>query len=152
LELTRQLDAESREQMQEKARLLAVIMQSEDRREAIRAHLEDIDSEFISVLEANIAQSEQQQRHDFAEQLRTVRNTISEVLQENAPPEVRLINQLLRAESSDDTRQMLRNNRAMVNPEFIAMLDRLIQDFAERGEQATSDRLSGIKAQAELLS
>ena len=77
---------------------------------------------------------------------------VSEVLQESAPPAVRLINRLLRAEHPDGTRQMLQENRAMVDAEFIGMLDALAQDFADRGDTATGDRLRMIKAQAELLS
>jgi hypothetical protein len=152
LELTRQLDAESRERMLEKAQLLNEIFQSQDRRAAIRMHLQEIDSNFISVLEANIAQSEQQQRHDVAEQFRAIRNMISEILQEGAPPEIRLINRLLKADYPDGTRQMLRDNQAMVNAEFIGVLDMLAQDFADRGEEETSERLKMIQAQAELLS
>ena len=152
LELTRRLDAESRERMLEKAQLLTEIFQSQDRRAAIRMHLQEIDSSFISVLEANIAQSEQQQRHDVSEQFRAIRNMISEILQEGAPPEIRLINRLLKADYPDGTRQMLRDNQAMVNAEFIGVLDMLAQDFADRGEEETSERLKMIQAQAELLS
>jgi hypothetical protein len=152
LELTQQLDVEARERAREKAQLLSDILQSQDRREAVRQNLQEIDSSFISVLEANIAQSEQEQRHDVADQLRTIRSLISEILQESAPPAVRLINRLLAAESPDRTRQMLQENRAMIDAEFIGMLDMLAQNFADRGEETTSDQLKMIKAQAELLS
>jgi hypothetical protein len=152
LEITRQLDAESRERMLEKTQLLTEILQSQDRQATIRMHLQDIDSSFISVLEANIAQSEQQQRHDVAEQFRAIRNMISEVLQESAPPEIRLINRLLKADHPDGTRQMLRENQAMIDAEFIGVLDMLAQDLADRGDEETSERLKMIKAQAELLS
>ena len=152
LELTQQLDAETREQMLAKAQLLTEIVQSQDRRAAIRMHLQEIDSSFLSVLEANIAQSQQQGQDQVAEQLRAVRAEISDVLQENAPPEFRLINRLLQAEYPDETRQMLRDNQSSVNAEFIAMLGTLAQDLAERGQQETSEQLKQLKAQAELLS
>ena len=152
LELTQQLDAESRERMLEKGQLLTEILQSEDRRATIRSHLEEIDAAFLSILEANIAQSEQQQRNDVAGQLRAIRNLISEVLQEGAPPIVRLIERLLHAEYPDETRQMLKDNRSQVNADFLQRLEMYAQEFAERGEDETSEQLRRIKAQAELLS
>jgi len=152
LELTRQLDEETRERIQEKAQLLTEILQSQDRSATIRMHMEELDASFLSLLETNIAQSEQQQRHDIAEQLRAIRKTISDVLQESAPPQVRLINRLLQAEYPDETRQMLRENQSSVNAEFIGLLDMLAQDFADRGHKDTSEKLKSIKAQAELMS
>jgi hypothetical protein len=151
LELTQQLDAETRERMLEKAHLLSEVLQSEDPRATIRARLQEIDSAFLSVLEANIAESEQRQRHDVVERLRAIRNMIAEVLQESAPPEIRLINRLLQAEYPDETRQMLRENQSMVTFEFVGMLDMLSQDFADRGQEESSEQLKRIKAQAELL-
>jgi len=152
LELTQQLDAEARERMLEKAQLLNEILQSSDRHSMIRTRLQEIDSSFLSLLEANIAQSEQQDRSDVADQLRMIRKDISEVLQESAPPEFRLINRLLQAEYPDGTRQMLRDNHSMVDADFIGILDMLVRDFAERGHRETSEQLTRIRAQAELLS
>jgi hypothetical protein len=151
LELTQQLDAETREQMLEKAQLLTEIVQSQDRRATIRMHLQEIDASFLSVLEANIAQSQQQGQEQVTEQLRAIRTEISEVLQESAPPEFRLINRLLQAEYPDETRQMLKDNASAVNADFIGMLGTLAQDFAERGQEETSEQLKRLKAQAELL-
>lgn len=151
LELTQQLDAETRERMLEKAQLLNEILSSQDPHATIRTYLEEIDSTFLSLLESNIAQSEQQGQHQVADQLQAIRIAISEVLQESAPPEVRLINRLLQAEYPDQTRRMLQENRAAIDAEFIEMLDMLAQDLAERGQGKTSDQLKQIKAQAELM-
>ncbi len=43
------------------------------------------------------------------------------------------------------------DNPAMVTAELVSMLDVLAQDFADRGEEQTSEGLKGIRAQAELL-
>ena len=158
LDLTQRLDAEVRERMQEAGQLLSEILQADgrqppdDTRSVIRTHMPDIDSTFFSVLEANIAANEQQQRHDVAERLRAIRNLISEVMLESAPPAIRLINRLLQADYPDETRKMLRENQAMINADLFGLLDMLAQDSADRGEDQTSERLAQIKAQAELLS
>jgi hypothetical protein len=152
LDLAQRMDAEIREQTQAKALLLREILQSASPKDVIRAHLDEIDSVFLSVLEANVAQSGEQGQAEATERLRSIRNLIVEVMQESAPPEIRLINQLLQAEYPDGTRQMLRDNQAMLSDEFITLFDVLAQDLSERGDTETSERLLQIRAQAELLS
>jgi hypothetical protein len=76
---------------------------------------------------------------------------IVEVLQESAPPQIRLINQLLQADYPDETRAMLRENQAQLNEELLSLFDVLANDLAERGDTETSERLTQIKAQAQLI-
>jgi hypothetical protein len=152
LDLIQELDAQIRDQMQQKAQLLAEIMQSDDPAQIIRTHLDDIDEVFMSVLEANIAQNEQRQQNKALDALRAVRNTIAEILQENAPPEIRFINQLLQAEYPNETRRILAENSAMVGAELLHTMEMLANDLADRGDKETSERLNAIKAQAELQS
>jgi hypothetical protein len=151
LDLTQQLDAESRARMEGKARLLAEIARSEDPKAAIRGRIDEIDDTFMSILEANIAQSEQQHRHEAVDLLRSIRDTVIDVLQERAPPTVRFINQLLRVDYPDETRRMLKENQAMITADLISMMDALSKDLADRGEEQTGERLKGIMAQAQLM-
>jgi hypothetical protein len=151
LDLAQQLDAQLRDRMQEKALLLTEIMQSPDPQATIRARMEEIDSAFFSVLEAHLAQSEQQHQHQVADRLREVQNMIAQVMQESAPPEIRFINRLLQANYPDETRQILMDNKAMIDAELLSIFDLLGQDLAQRGDTQTSEQLSKIKAQAEIL-
>jgi hypothetical protein len=151
LDLVQTLDAEVRARTEEKARLLVEIVRSEEPEAAIRARLDEIDGLFMSVLETNIMQSEEQQRRDAADMLRSIKEMIVNVLQESAPPTVRFINQLLRADYPDGTRKFLRENQAMVTADLISMMDALSKDLADRGEEQTSERLRGIMAQAQLM-
>jgi len=151
LDLTQSLDAQIRARTEEKARLLVEIVRSEDPRRVIKARMDEIDSIFMSVLETNIIQSEQQHRHDTANMLRSIRDMIADVLQESAPPTVRFINQLLRADYPDGTREMLRENQVMITADLISMMDALSKDLADREEKQTSEQLKGIMAQAQLM-
>jgi transcriptional regulator with XRE-family HTH domain len=151
LDLAQRLDAEVRERMQEKAHLLTEIIQSPDPQSTIRARMEEIDSVFFSVLEANLAQSEQQHQHQVADRLREIQNMIAQVLQESAPPEIRFINRLLQADYPDETRQILMDNKAMIDAELLSIFDVLGQDLEQRGDTQTSEQLKKIKAQAEIL-
>jgi hypothetical protein len=151
LDVAQRLDAELRARTEEKARLLTDILSSDTPKDVIRARLPELDSVFLSVLEANIAQSQEQQQHDLEAQLHSVSNTIVEVMQESAPPQIRFINQLLQEEYPDGTRAMLRDNQAQLNEEMLSLFEVLANDLAERGDTETSERLTQIKAQAQLI-
>jgi hypothetical protein len=151
LDMTQELDAELRSRTQAKVRLLSEIVQSADPQTVIRQRIEEIDDVFMSVLETSIYHNEEQHRHEAVDALRSAREAIVEVLQENAPPAIRFVNQLLRADYPDGTRQMLRENQAMLTADLLNVVDALIAQFDGRGDTQTGERLRGIKAQAQLM-
>jgi len=150
LESVQRLDADVREQVQEKTRILSEIIRSPDREAAIQERLEEIDETFMSVLETHIAQSENQDQHEAAEAFRAIRGTILKIFQESAPPVVQFVNKLLGAEYPDGTRQILMDNQAMVTPDLLNLMDSLAADLADRGQEQVSDRLKKIRVQAEI--
>lgn len=150
LEITQELDAQVRIETQGRARLLSEMLQSQEPRDTIRAHIDEIDDVFMSVLAASIAQNEQG-HPEVAERLLGVRNLIVEVLEESAPPELRFISRLLDADYPDETRRMLTDNQAMVTPQVLGMMEALVGDLETRGEAEASEKLSGILAQAQLM-
>jgi hypothetical protein len=150
LEITQELDAQVRIETQARARLLSEMLQSQEPKNTIRAHIDEIDDVFMSVLAATIAQNEQE-HPEVTERLLGIRNLIVEVLEESAPPELRFISRLLEADYPDETRKMLANNQAMVTPQVLGMMEALIGDLESRGEDEASEKLSGILAQAQLM-
>jgi len=150
LDATQELDAQVRLQTQQRAQLLREILQSSTPRDTIRAHIDEIDDIFMSVLAASIAQN-QQEHSEVAERLVAVQSLIAEVLQESAPPELRFITQLMEADYPDGTREMLSANQAVITPQLIAMMEALVADFARREETEASEKLQGILAQAKLM-
>jgi hypothetical protein len=150
LEITQEFDAQVRMETQARARLLSEIMQSQEPRDTIRAHIDEIDDVFMSVLGAGIAQNEQE-HPEVAERLLGVRNLIVEVLEESAPPELRFISRLLEADYPDETRKMLADNQAMVTPQVLGMMEALAGELENRGEAEASEKLTGILAQAQLM-
>jgi hypothetical protein len=150
LEITQDLDAQVRQQTQERVALLQEIMASEAPRDTVRAHIDEIDDAFMSVLAAGIAQNEGE-NPQVAQRLLQVRDLVVEVLQEGAPPELRFVSQLLDADYPDATRQMLNENRAQVTPQVLRVMESLAGEMASRGDSELSEKLNGILAQAKLM-
>lgn len=151
LDMTQELDAELRSTMQAKVSLLSEIARSTDPQALIRQRIDEIDEAFMSVLQTSIYQNEEQHQHEAADALRAIREAIVDVLQENAPPAIRFVNQLLRTGYPDGTRQMLRENQSMLTADLLSVMDALIADLEDRGDAQTVERLKGIKAQAQLM-
>jgi hypothetical protein len=74
------------------------------------------------------------------------------LLEERLPPEVRLINQLLNAPYPDGTRQLLEDQREVLNPEFVAALDQLIAELEQAGDTDNANHMRQVKSQAETIS
>jgi hypothetical protein len=76
---------------------------------------------------------------------------IVEVMQENAPPELRFVTQLANAGYPDETRKMLTDNQSMITPQVLDMMETLAGELDSRGDAEASQKLKGILAQAKLI-
>ncbi len=151
LNLIQQLDAQVRETMANRAALLQEMLQSRDPKSVIRAHLGELDNAFMSVLGLNIEQAAQQGETEAQNRLKQIGTFVTDVLTENAPPEIRFVQQLLQADYPEQTRQMLQANPARVTAQFIQTLKLLAQDFGDRQQAEIGEKLEQIAAQAQLV-
>jgi hypothetical protein len=148
LEFQAKYDAEVAVALQWAANLLREILQSQDREAVVREHLGEIDDTFFAVLSANIAQAEQKGEKKIADDLRQVGDLVMELLQESAPPEIRLINQLMQAEYPKGTKKVLEENATQVTAELIKVMDLIAENLKQGEHKEAAQRLSDIRAQA----
>ncbi len=148
LEIQARYDAEVAVALQWAADLLREILQSQDREAVVREHLAEIDDTFFAVLSANIAQAEEKGQKEIADDLRKVGDLIMGLLQESAPPEIRLINQLMQAEYPEGTKKALEENATQVTAELIKVMDFMVENLEQVGRSEAAQRLSDIRAQA----
>lgn len=154
LTLTQQMDQATRARMDEAMTLLKEILQSPNPRSTVREHAEEIDDVFMGILSLNMQEAEKKGAREAMQRLAMVYTEIMAMAEEGLPPEVRLINDLLRAPYPDGTRNLLQQRRSEMTPEVIALMDRMAQEMEGRdvAEQVeTGKRLRDIKTQAMLL-
>lgn len=151
LDLTQVLDAQVREVMESRADLLGEMLQSADPRAVIRAHAEEIDDVFMSVLGMNMQEAAQRGQEQVLKRLEAIRDALYEVMMEGMPPEMQFIQKLLNAEYPDETRRMLRENPAQVNPRLIETMKALAANLKERQRPELGEKLDQIAAQAQLM-
>jgi hypothetical protein len=151
LEITQRLDEAARATYEEASGLLSEMLKAPDPRAAVREHLDEIDDVFMSVLSMNLQEAQRRGARDAFQRLQLIWQEIMGVIEEGMPPELRFINELLRAPYPDRTRAMLKERQALVTPELLQLMDQLADDLTERNDSEAAKRLRDIKTQATLL-
>lgn len=151
LEIRDRLDAETQAILQERAKLLREIFESEDLEEAAREHVEEIDDAFFAILSANIKQAEATEDKEAARKLKRIADLALELLQERAPQPIRLINQLMKAPYPRETKKLLEENVEQVDNELLRVLEIVIENLNRRGEKKAVRHLREVRDQARAM-
>jgi hypothetical protein len=149
LELQRSMEQRSREIVEVAQDTLKKILQADDREAAVRSHLGEMDDVFMYVLSANLSQAEQRGDLDYAATLHQIQDLVIQEMEKQAPPELRLVNQLIRAENADEQRELLAENSNLVNPELLQIVKALESEAKGSGENSLDGRLREVEAMIE---
>ncbi len=151
LEIRDKVDAETQAILQEKANLLKEIFESEELEEALREHVEEIDSAFFAVLSANINQAENEGDKEATRKLKRLESLALELLEERTPRPIKFINRLMEAQYPRETKKLLEENVEQVDNELLRTLDLIIQNLTRRGDKRTARQLREIRDQARAM-
>lgn len=147
-----QQQANSREAMMQQAQaVLQEVLQSPDPEEKLREYADAIDELFLSMLATNIQQAEQKNATFAVKRLRAIYDAAMRILQEGMPDDIRLLNQLLLAEDESGVRTLLKENRNLLTPSFVASLRELEERFSQEGSQEMAARIKAVRAQVSLM-
>jgi hypothetical protein len=137
--------------VQQVQQVLQAVLQAPNVKDALRQHAEYIDETFLSVLAANIQAAQRNNSTAAARRLQQVYDQAMEMLQENMPEDVRLVNRLLSAPDKAALNKLFQENRSKFNPELIASLKVLETDMRDAGRNEVADRLKSLRAQIALM-
>jgi|YNPNPStandDraft_1061719.scaffolds.fasta_scaffold13816_2 hypothetical protein len=154
VKMTEQMDEAARASMQEATTLLQELLAAPEPRSAVREHADEIDDIFMAVLAANMQEAERRNARAALERMSVIYDEIMAMYEENLPPEMQLINDLLQTSYPEGTRRMLQERRQEITPDVLELMDELADNMAQRGTDEfaqTAKRLRDIKAQATLL-
>jgi hypothetical protein len=145
LQLQQEMEQKSREIMAEAQKILSQLLSAEDKQTAIKANMGNFDDVFMLVLSASIAQAENRGDMSRLDDLREIQNGIVQVIEQQSPPQVRLINQLLRAESDEEMRQLLDENTELIQPELMELVGAISAQADETDDQELKSRLGRLE-------
>jgi hypothetical protein len=149
LRLTQEMDEAARARVQQTAAVIQQLLSAPDPRPVIQQYLPMIDESFMAVLSANIEHATKNGRADLAQRLQQVAEAIMAMLSEAAPPEIRLINELLQAESEEAAQALIRTRAAEMTPAVLETMQALAEELKQSGQAAVAQRLDSLRAFAD---
>ncbi|MBN2304020.1 MAG: CpXC domain-containing protein [Anaerolineae bacterium] len=144
LELTQQLDEQTQAVIQRAADTLRVIATSADIDAAIWPRLDQIDDTFLAVLQANIHAAEQNHDPQTGARLKLVLERVLAILQESAPPPIKLIQAILSTENDADAHAILEERAPQFGPDLLEIMDAVAQDLDTNNPPA-AQRLRALR-------
>ncbi len=145
-----EMDALNRrmQQAQDQATLLLMdLLEAEDQAAAVREKAQQIDEFLLGTLVRMRETAERNQDSRRVARLNGLLETITDVLEENLPPEARLINKLLRAEYPDGTNGVLEQNRGMLTDEFLQVFDEQVAELEQMAETDLVEHRKQVRGQ-----
>lgn len=144
VELTDEMDRLAKEAMERAAHHLNDLLQADDIDAKIHELYYELDEAFLVVLSANVEQAKAQGREDIVEMLTRIYSHVVTAMEARLRPELRTVNQLLRMESSEERRALLREELRIYNPAgFVEMIEAIAGDLEDSG-RAQSETLERL--------
>lgn len=145
LELQKVMEKESQEALTRANKLLAELVSADDKEQAVRANLGRIDDLLMFVLSASISQTKEAGNDARWNQLNEVREAIYNEAERQAPPEIRLMNQLVRAQTHEEQNRLLDENQELISPDLLELVNRVKIQAEQEENMLLGDQLSVIQ-------
>lgn len=142
------LDAASRAVMQRKAELVNRILGSDKPVETARENAADIDEMFMSLLQANLQQAQQNNDQELVRALSAVYQIAMQIMAERQPPEVQIINALMSMKYPEETEKLLNDIKDQVDDRLVLVMGQFAEQLAREDRTDLSAKLTQIMVQA----
>ncbi len=121
--------------VQETVTVIDAILAAENRQQAIAQNAGQIDELFMNILEQQINQARQNSDLERTVALQELQAQINGMMEQQMPPEMMLISQMLEAQSAAELDQIMDANAALVGPDLLQMMDMLAQEIADAPDE-----------------
>ena len=141
LDLTREIDRQTEARVGQVQQLIASILQANDLEDAVQQVLPGVDELFMQVLAGEIDAAPKQGNLERISKLRKIEDLIMEA---STSPEIALIEDLLKAGSEQERRQILIDNRERTTPELIDALTNIIAQMDQAEDQQLAEEMKAV--------
>lgn len=151
LEIAAEYERQSQAVVEQAVNTLRTLLSASDVEAAVEQNLDRIDQTFLAVLQANLEEARRSGQVEVSSKLKQIRDKVLQIVQQSTPPEVLLINELLGTETDEQARELLRERRDLLSPDFVAVLGEVAEQLREMGREAEAERILLLQAEAETL-
>jgi hypothetical protein len=145
LQLQEEMEKESRRLIENAQKTLNQMVEASDREKAVRSNISKVDNLFMHLLTSSIEESKRRGDSNRLTTLEEIHKLIIEEMDRQAPPEIRLINNLLLTPNEEEQLKLLEENEHLVTPELSQMLDLIGEEAEGSGGEELKKRLNQVK-------
>lgn len=145
LKMQEEMQRASQQIIQRAQEDLTKLLSSSDLEQAVAANMDRIDDAFMYVLSAEIAQAEERGDNERLGQLTEIHSLIVAEAEDQAPPEIQLLTQLMYAETDEEMQQLLDENEELLSDDLIKVVDLLQDQVKESGQEELGEQLGRVK-------
>jgi hypothetical protein len=146
LQMQEEIQNQTRQIVGEAQETLESILTAENMQQALKKNLNKLDDAFMYVLAGEISRAEETNQQERLNQLNELRDLLVQEAESQTPPEVQFLNKMVSAQSDEERRQLIEDNRELLSPELVAVIDALQEQAGSAGQQELKDRLSAVKS------
>ena len=137
-------ERQSQQVVERAVNTLRMLLSAPDIRTAIVNNIDRIDQTFLQVLQANLEEASKAGNAEVANRLKQIRDEVLALVQSSAPPEIRLINDLLSAPSDDEAVALLRQNEIPLDDELLAAMEDVSHQLRDAGNEEAARRMDAV--------
>jgi hypothetical protein len=145
LQMQEEMQKASEQIIQDAQEGLNMILTSSDMEQAVRNNMNNFDDAFMYVLSAEIARAEESGEQERLDQLNHIRALIAEQVDDQTPPEIQLLTQLMYTETDEEMEQLLDANEALLSDDLLKVVDLLQDQVKESGQEQLVEQLGRVK-------
>ncbi|MBI5080321.1 MAG: hypothetical protein HZB17_03315, partial [Chloroflexi bacterium] len=152
LETVGQVDQVAQQQGQQAASILQALVNAppDKMKQALMEALPAIDNTFMAILNQNYEAATKQGKKELAARLKQIGDLIMSTIRDSAPPEIKLINELLSIEDDEERNTAVKRRIAELTPQVIEAMMGLEEELkAGDGRPEVVERLGKVRAAAE---
>ncbi len=146
LKVQSDMQQQSQKMLDTAKQTLETILAADNLETAVAANSSQIDDTFMYVLQAEMGHAEQTNNLVRFQALNRIQEFLMQQIESQSPPEIQLINQLVRAETVDEQNRILDENQQMVNEDLLKIIDLLQEQVKSSGQPELSVRVGELKA------
>jgi hypothetical protein len=148
LEFVEELDRQAQALFEAGTNILREVLSEADPVAALQARSDQVDETLIMVISANLGAAQRTGQDELVNVLEALNQVAIEIVQDRLSPEERFINELLMAETPQDSTKLLRTNVTKINAELVSKLNELADQEGKLANKPVADRLRQLAREA----
>jgi len=145
LSIRDEMEERSKQELEKAQATLQSMLMAEDKVAAVRSNFSQIDNTVLYLLAASLEQAEEQGDAERTIVLREVQTIVANQMEEQAPPEIRLVNRLVRSNSFEEQQKILDDGSDLIRPELVQVMNMLVEDAGNRGQDELKEKLLTVR-------